>query len=80
MVTDASSVTGTVGMANDALLEPPETVTRTGTEARLLLTVSRTTSPPEGAVWARVTVPVDGFPPTTYAGSTVIELMGIVLT
>jgi len=50
--------------------EPAGTVTVKGTDAQVLFEDNDTDTPPDGAVPLRVTVPVDGFPPTTEVGET----------
>jgi hypothetical protein len=70
MVAGEAVVTGnTVVTVNVVLALPPGTVTLPGTVAteRLLLD-SDTTAPPAGAGPLSVTVPVEGFPPTTEDG------------
>ncbi len=58
-----------VETVNVALELPPETVTDVGTVATVvLLLVSVTTTPPDGAALPRATVPVDGVPPVTLVG------------
>jgi hypothetical protein len=57
-----------------ALVEPPGTVTLPGTCAtEVLLLCNVTTMPPTGALPFKVTVPVEGFPPTTDVGLLEIE-------
>lgn len=75
MVTDVDPVTATVLTANVALVAPAGTVTLAGTVARaVLLLVSATTAPPEGAALASVAVPCELFPPTTVDGlSAIVE-------
>jgi hypothetical protein len=76
---EAVSVTGVlpataavVATANDALATPAATVTLVGTvAAAVLLLVSATTAPADGAAADKVTVPVDPVPPTTVDGLTV---------
>jgi hypothetical protein len=71
-VTGALPVTAAVATANDALVAPAATVTLAGTVAApVLLLVSATTAPPDGAAAVNVTVPVDPVPPTTDDGLTV---------
>lgn len=62
-------VTALVVIVKLALLLPPGTVTDAGTRATdVLLLESDTTTPAAGAGPVSVTVPVEGFPPTTVAG------------
>ena len=71
-VTGVLAVTAAVATANDALVAPAATVTLVGTVAALvLLLVSATTAPPDGAAADKVSVPVDAVPPTTDDGLTV---------
>jgi hypothetical protein len=59
---------------NVADVAPGETVTFTGTAAtEVLLLVSATTAPPDGAAALNVTVPVDPVPPITLVGFTETE-------
>ena len=68
------AVTALVAIGNVALAAPAGTVTLPGTEATDgLLLDSVTTAPPVGAEPESVTVPVEGFPPTTVDGLTVTE-------
>jgi hypothetical protein len=65
--------TAAVATANDALVTPAATVTLAGTVAApVLLLLSATVAPPDGAEADKVTVPVDPFPPTTDDGLTVM--------
>ncbi len=69
MVTDAVELTVVVVTENVAVVAPAATVTLAGTVATaVLLLVSVTTAPPEGAALLRVTVPVEEVPPVTVAG------------
>jgi hypothetical protein len=71
-VTGVLPVTAAVATANDALVRPAATVTLVGTFVTpVLLLVSATTAPPDGAPADKVTVPVDPVPPTTDDGLTV---------
>jgi hypothetical protein len=68
-------VTGEVVTVNVAVLAFAGTVTLTGTVAsELLLLLSETKAPDEGAEPLRVTVPVDELPPTTEFGPRVSEV------
>ena len=68
------AVTALVEIGNVALAAPAGTVMLPGTEATdELLLDSVTTAPPAGAEPDNVTVPVEGFPPTTVDGLTVTE-------
>lgn len=62
------AVTAMVVTVNVAVLAPAATVTEAGTLALVMLDLSATTSPPVGATPFRVTVPVEGVPPTTEIG------------
>jgi hypothetical protein len=53
---------------NVAVVAPAATDTVAGTVAAALLEVSATNPPPAGAALARVTVPVDEYPPPTEVG------------
>ena len=69
MLTEVPVVTGEVVTVNVAVLAFAGTVTLTGTAAsELLLLLSETKAPDEGAEPFRVTVPVDELPPTTEFG------------
>ena len=71
-MTGVLPVTAAVATANDALVTPAATVTLPGTVAApVLLLVSATTAPPDGAAADKVTMPVDSVPPTTDDGLTV---------
>ena len=73
-MTEVDAVTALVAIGNVALVAPSATVTLPGTEATgELLLVSVTIAPPAGAGPYSVTVPVEGFPPTTVDGLTVTE-------
>ena len=75
MVTDLLRDTVCVLIVNVALVAPPGTVTFAGTlAADVLLLVSDTTAPPDGAGPVSITVPVEGLPPTTLDGFTPSEL------
>ena len=62
------AVTGLVDTAKTALVTPAATVTLAGTEATLALVPNAITAPPAGAAALRVTVAVEGLPPTTLMG------------
>lgn len=67
--------TGMLVTTKVALVAPAPTVTVAGTVARDVLLLERlTTPPPAGALPVRVTVPVEGVPPTTVVGFSVTEL------
>jgi len=70
VVVEATAVVFTVKVA---VVEPAATVTEAGrvADAKLLLRV--TVRPPDGAALVIVTVPVEGFPPTTEVGLRVTE-------
>jgi hypothetical protein len=51
---------------------PGATITLAGTTADVLLLESVTVAPPAGAAPVKVTVPVEGLPPSTLAGSSVM--------
>ena len=69
MVAEVDAVTGLVATEKVALADPAGTVTLAGTDATDgLLLVSVTVKPPAGAEPDSVTVPVEGFPPTTVEG------------
>jgi hypothetical protein len=73
MVADVATVASAVLTVKVALVAPAATVTLAGTVARaVLLLVSVTTAPPEGAALARVAVPCELLPPTTVDGLSVI--------
>jgi hypothetical protein len=58
-----------------AVVLPAKTVTLAGTwAAAVLLLVRLTTAPPVGAGLSSVTVPVEGFPPSTEVGFRLMEL------
>jgi hypothetical protein len=70
-VTDVEAATDDVVMANVALVAPAATVTLAGTvAAAVLLLVSDTAAPPEGAPLDSATVPVEFEPPVTLVGLT----------
>jgi hypothetical protein len=72
-VTVVEAVTLLVFTVNVALLAPAATVTLAGTVAAAALSLIRgTAAPPLGAGPLRVTVPVEGDPPVTLAGLSVI--------
>jgi hypothetical protein len=74
MVTATEDATPLVLIVKLALLEPPGIETLGGTCAtEVLLLCKVTTIPPAGAAPFNVTVPVEGFPPTTGAGVFEIE-------
>ena len=67
--------TGLVVTANVAVVAFAATVTLAATVAiEVLLLLSATAAPPDGAGPTSVTVPVDALPPVTLAGFTVSEL------
>ena len=70
MVAGVDAATLVVVIAKVALVAPCATVTLAGTVAALLLSLSVTTNPPDGAAAVKVTVPCDGLPPTTDEGFT----------
>jgi len=70
MVTGVELLTATVVAWKVMLLVLASTVTLAGTVTALLLLPSETKMPPVGAGPVRVTVPVDGLPPTTEVGFT----------
>jgi len=74
-------VTLIVPTENVAAVAPAATVTLAGTVATLLALERVTTAPPDAAAPVRVTVPVDGFPPTTVAGLklTALSVVGATL-
>ena len=75
ILTDALLATGLVVAVNVAVVAPAATVTLAGTcAAAVLLLESVTTAPPTGAGPFNITVPVDGFPPTTDVGLKLTEL------
>jgi hypothetical protein len=68
-------VTETVVIVNVAVVAPEATVTLAGTvAAAVLLLVRVTTAPVAGAAALSVTVPCEGFPPTTLVGFKVTEV------
>ena len=79
MVATACAVTATVVALKVALVAPAATVMLEGTVTAVLLLCRLTTVPPEGAAADRVTVPVDGLPPVTFAGLRAMELTTKVL-
>lgn len=69
MVTMVDAATEFVLTVNVALVAPAATVTLEGTVATVvLLLVSATCAPPEGAGPLKVTVPAEEFPPMTLVG------------
>ena len=66
--------TADVETVNVAEVDPAATVTEAGTVAKSELEVSTTTMPPLGAGPLSVTVPVDGAPPWTDPGVSVMAL------
>jgi hypothetical protein len=69
MVAVVEAVTDPVVMVKVALVAPDATVTLAGTVATaVLLLVSVTTAPPDGAALVSLTVPCDAVPPTTLVG------------
>jgi len=73
-VTGVEAVTELVFTENVALVAPAATVTLDGTVTEPLLLDERfTVAPPVGAAPLRVTVPVEGDPPVTLLGLSVIE-------
>jgi hypothetical protein len=73
IVTEVELATVVVLTANVALVAPEATVTLTGTVAADALLERLTTAPLLGAGPLRVTVPVEGEPPVTLLGLSVIE-------
>ena len=74
IVTAVLAVTDRVVTPKVALVAPAATVTVAGTVATLvLLLVSVTTAPPDGAARVRLTVPWELFPPATVVGLSAIE-------
>jgi hypothetical protein len=70
-------LTETVLTVKVALVFPPGTVTLAGAVATdVLLLVSATTAPPEGAAPPSVTVPCEVFPPVTLVGLRLTALTG----
>src|SRR5262245_25830020 len=71
MTTGVDAVTAAVPTENDAVDDPPGTVTLAGTVAAPVLPLaSEITSPPLGADPVSVTVPLAVWPPVTVAGDT----------
>jgi hypothetical protein len=64
------AVTAVVVTVKVAVELPAATVTLAGTTADVWLLESVTIAPPAGAALVKVTVPVEGFPPTTVVGLT----------
>src|SRR5438270_13748990 len=73
MVTGVEAVTALVLTENVALVAPAATVTLEATVAEVLLLERFTMAPPAGAASLRVTVPVEGDPPFTLLGLSMIE-------
>jgi len=63
-----STPTAAVVTVKVAVLDPAATVTEVATVAAAWSEVKLTTKPPAGALPVRVTVPVDGLPPTRLVG------------
>ena len=81
IVTGVSTVTGTVEIEKVAVVPPVITVTGVTRLARAgLLLFNVTTSPPDGGMAERVTVPVETRPPGSFAGETEIPARGTVFT
>jgi hypothetical protein len=76
IVAEVDVATAVVAIVKVAVFEPADTVTLLGVVALLLLEDRFTDSPPVGAAPLRVTVPVEGDPPTTEVGFNV-TLAGI---
>jgi hypothetical protein len=74
MVTGVDAITALVVTVKVALVAPCATVTLAGTDAALLLSLSATANPPDGAAAVNVTVPSDGLPPTTDVGFTAMAV------
>ena len=74
IVTPVVAATAEVVTLNVALFDPAATVTVAGTFALETLVVKLITAPPDGAGPLRVAVPVDGEPPTTDVGASVIDV------
>ena len=71
IVTTVLEATVLVVAVNVAVVAPASTVTVAGTwAAAVLLLVKLTVAPPVGAGLSKVTVPVEGTPPSTVAGFT----------
>ena len=68
------AVTALVFTENVALAAPAATVTLDGTVAEALLLERFTVAPPVGAAPLRVSVPVEGDPPVTLPGLSVMEV------
>lgn len=75
IVAEAEFATAVVEITNEAVVEPPATVTLAGTDALLLLDDRLTFNPLVGACPFKVMVPDDGAPPRTDVGESV-RLMG----
>lgn len=71
MVAIVALPTGVVLTVNWPLDEPSGMTILAGTVADALLLDRLTSTPPAGATAARVTVPVEGFPPVTVVGASV---------
>jgi hypothetical protein len=75
IVTGVLVATGSVVVVKVAVVAPAATVTDAGTwAAAVLLELRLTTKPAAGAEPSRVTVPVEGTPPTTEVGSSATEV------
>jgi hypothetical protein len=70
IVTGVEVVAALVVTVNVALVAPAGTETLAGTDAAALLLDNATAKPPDGAAAVKVTVPVEGLPPTTLEGLT----------
>src|SRR5438477_12026716 len=73
MVTGVEAVTALVLTEIVSLVAPAATVTLEATVAEVLLLERFTMAPPAGAAPLRVTVPVEGDPPVTLPGLSIIE-------
>jgi len=73
IVTVVEAITELVDTVKSALVVPAATVTLAGTVATLVSVPSATTAPPAGAAPLRITVPVEGLPPTTLVGFRLTE-------
>jgi len=78
--TELVEPTGEGEIVNAAVVAPPATTTSAGTNVGEPLVAKLTTSPPAGAAWVSITVPVEVEPPTTELGLTLIDAMGTELT
>lgn len=70
IVADVDVVTVLVVIAKVAMVAPAATVTFVGTAPAVLLLVSATANPPDGAAAVRVMIPCEAVPPVTLVGST----------